>query len=146
VSEGDGYRVTIAVATGGSTKMASARVLAVDDSPTILEMIKAILIAGGYEVITASDGAEALETARAEKPDLILLDVMLPKLDGYRVCRLLKFDQNYKSIPIIMLTAKTEEQAMATGIRTGANQYLTKPVEPERLLAAVAEELAKAQG
>jgi DNA-binding response OmpR family regulator len=126
--------------------MASARVLAVDDSPTILEMIKAILIAGGYEVITASDGKEALETARAEKPDLILLDVMLPTLDGYRVCRLLKFDQNYKSIPIIMLTAKTEEQAMATGLRTGANQYLTKPVEPERLLAAVAEELAKAQG
>jgi two-component system alkaline phosphatase synthesis response regulator PhoP len=126
--------------------MASARVLAVDDSPTILEMIKAILIAGGYEVITASDGKEALETARAEKPDLILLDVMLPTLDGYRVCRLLKFDQNYKNIPIIMLTAKTEEQAMATGLRTGANQYLTKPVEPERLLAAVAEELAKAQG
>jgi DNA-binding response OmpR family regulator len=102
--------------------MATARVLAVDDSPTILEMIKAILVSGGYEVITASDGAEALETARAEMPDLILLDVMLPKLDGYRVCRLLKFDQKYKGIPI-MLTAKTEEQAMATGIRTGANQY-----------------------
>ena len=72
--------------------MASARILAVDDSPTILEMIKAILEAADYEVITAADGAEALETARAEKPDLILLDVMLPKLDGYRVCRLLKFD------------------------------------------------------
>ena len=126
--------------------MAGARILAVDDSPTILEMIKAILEAGGYEVITAVDGAEALETARAEKPDLILLDVMLPKLDGYRVCRLLKFDQNYKAIPIIMLTAKTEEQAMATGIRTGANQYLTKPVEPDTLLNAVAEELAKIQG
>ena len=123
-----------------------ARILAVYDSPTILEMIKAILESGGYEVITASDGAEALKTARDEKPELILLDVMLPKLDGYRVCRLLKFDQNYKNIPIIMLTAKTEEQSMATGIRTGADQYLTKPVEPETLLAAVAEELAKAQG
>jgi DNA-binding response OmpR family regulator len=116
--------------------MANARILAVDDSPTILEMIKAILLAGGYEVITASDGAEALETARAEMPDLILLDVMLPKLDGYRVCRLLNFDQMYK----------TEEAAMATGIRTGANQYLTKPIEPEHLLEAVAEELDKAQG
>ena len=62
--------------------MANARILAVDDSPTILEMIKAILKSGGYEVITAADGAEALETARAEIPDLILLDVMLPKLDG----------------------------------------------------------------
>jgi DNA-binding response OmpR family regulator len=69
---------------------------------------------------------------------------MLPKLDGYRVCRLLKFDQKYKAIPIIMLTAKTEEQAMATGIRTGANQYLTKPVDPETLLSAIAAELAEA--
>jgi DNA-binding response OmpR family regulator len=124
----------------------AARILAVDDSPTILEMIKAILLAGGYEVLTAADGAEALEKARAEKPDLILLDVMLPKLDGYRVCRLLKFDQNYKHIPIIMLTAKTEEQSMATGLRTGADQYLTKPIEPERLLASVAEELGKVAG
>jgi DNA-binding response OmpR family regulator len=124
----------------------AARILAVDDSPTILEMIKAILESGGYEVLTAVDGQEALAVARAERPDLILLDVMLPKLDGYRVCRLLKFDQNYRHIPIIMLTAKTEEQSMATGLRTGADQYLTKPVEPERLLASVAEELRKVAG
>lgn len=123
--------------------MSSARVLAVDDSPTILEMIQAILVAGGYEVITATDGQEALNAARSEAPDLILLDVMLPKLDGYRVCRLLKFDQKFKSIPIIMLTAKSEEQSVVTGIRTGADQYLTKPIEPERLLSAVAEELNK---
>ena len=121
----------------------SVRVLAVDDSPTILEMIRAILVAGGYEVITASDGQEALNAARSEAPDLILLDVMLPKLDGYRVCRLLKFDQNYKNIPIIMLTSKAEEQSVVTGIRTGADQYLTKPIEPERLLSAVADELSK---
>jgi DNA-binding response OmpR family regulator len=125
--------------------MAGEKILAVDDSPTILEMIKAILVAGGYEVVTAADGAEALNTAKSEKPDLILLDVMLPKLDGYRVCRLLKFDQNYKHIPIVMLTAKSEEQSVATGIRTGANLYLTKPIEPERLLEAVASELAKVQ-
>jgi DNA-binding response OmpR family regulator len=126
--------------------MAGERILAVDDSATILEMIKAILVGEGYEVITAADGAEALETARSEKPDLILLDVMLPKLDGYRVCRLLKFDQNYKHIPIVMLTAKTEDAAMATGIRTGADQYLTKPVEPDVLLAAVRSELDRAAG
>ena len=126
--------------------MASARILAVDDSPTILAMLEEILVSAGYEVLTAEDGAEALESARSEQPDLILLDVMLPKLDGYRVCRLLKFDQKYKDIPIIMLTAKTEEQSMATGLRTGADQYLTKPVEPERLLEAVAEELARTRG
>lgn len=125
--------------------MAQEKILAVDDSPTILEMIKSILIAGGYEVVTAADGAEALNVAKAETPDLILLDVMLPKLDGYRVCRLLKFDQNYKHIPIIMLTAKSEEQSVATGIRTGANLYLTKPIEPDKLLEAVAGEIAKAQ-
>lgn len=126
--------------------MSHARVLAVDDSPTVLDMLKAILESGGYEVITASDGQEALNTARDESPDLILLDVMLPKLDGYRVCRLLKFDQKYKSIPIIMLTAKSEDQSVATGMRTGADQYLTKPVEPEKLLASVAEELDKVAG
>lgn len=126
--------------------MASARILAVDDSPTILAMLEEILVSAGYEVLTAEDGAEALESARNERPDLILLDVMLPKLDGYRVCRLLKFDQKYKEIPIIMLTAKTEEQSVATGLRTGADQYLTKPVEPERLLEAVSDELARVRG
>jgi len=121
-----------------------ARILAVDDSPTVLEMITQILESAGYSVLTAIDGAEALDAARAERPDLILLDVMLPKLDGYRVCRLLKFDQNYRDIPIIMLTAKAEDQAMATGIRTGADQYLTKPVDPDTLLSAIAAELAEA--
>ena len=126
--------------------MSAARILAVDDSPTVLDMIAAILESGGYEVITASDGSEALEVARTEVPDLILLDVMLPKLDGYKVCRLLKYDQKYQHIPVIMLTAKAEEQSMATGIRTGADQYLTKPVEPEALLEAVAAELARSRG
>jgi two-component system alkaline phosphatase synthesis response regulator PhoP len=124
--------------------MSGERILAVDDSATILQMITAILEEAGYEVITAVDGAEALDKARGEDPALILLDVMLPKLDGYRVCRLLKFDQNYKHIPIVMLTAKAEDAAMATGIRTGADQYLTKPVEPDTLLATVRAELDRA--
>jgi DNA-binding response OmpR family regulator len=124
--------------------MSGERILAVDDSATILQMITAILEGEGYEVITAVDGAEALDKARGEEPALILLDVMLPKLDGYRVCRLLKFDQNYKHIPIVMLTAKAEDAAMATGIRTGADQYLTKPVEPETLLTTVRAELDRA--
>lgn len=125
--------------------MPGARILAVDDSPTVLEMIRSILESKDYEVITATDGSEALELARTESPDLIVLDVMLPKLDGYKVCRLLKYDQKYQHIPIVMLTAKAEEQSMATGIRTGADQYLTKPVEPETLLEAVAAELARSR-
>ncbi len=124
--------------------MAGERILAVDDSPTIVEMIKAILQGAGYDVVTASDGKEALELARTCEAKLIVLDVMLPKLDGYRVCRLLKFDQKYKDIPIIMLTAKSEEASMQVGMRTGADLYLTKPIEPEELLQAVEEQLAKA--
>lgn len=124
--------------------MAGEKILAVDDSPTIVEMIKSILVGGGYDVITASDGKEALELARTSGAALIVLDVMLPKLDGYRVCRLLKFDQKYKHIPIIMLTAKSEEASMQVGMRTGADLYLTKPIEPDELLAAVESELAKA--
>ncbi|RJQ55967.1 MAG: response regulator [Actinobacteria bacterium] len=123
--------------------MAGERILAVDDSPTIVEMIKAILEGAGYEVVTAADGKEALELARTCGAKLIVLDVMLPKLDGYRVCRLLKFDQKYKQIPIIMLTAKSEEASMQVGMRTGADLYLTKPIEPEELLEAVASQLAK---
>ncbi len=123
--------------------MAGERILAVDDSPTIVEMIKAILEGAGYDVVTASDGKEALELARTCEAKLIVLDVMLPKLDGYRVCRLLKFDQKYKDIPIIMLTAKSEEASMQVGMRTGADLYLTKPIEPEELLQAVETQLAR---
>ena len=126
--------------------MAGEKILAVDDSPTIVEMIKAILFAAGYEVVTAADGKEALELARTSDAQLIILDVMLPKLDGYRVCRLLKFDQKYKHIPIIMLTAKAEEASMQVGMRTGADLYLTKPIEPDQLLAAVESQLAKVSG
>lgn len=126
--------------------MAGEKILAVDDSPTIVEMIKAILVGAGYEVVTAVDGKEALEMARTSGAQLILLDVMLPKLDGYRVCRLLKFDQKYKHIPIVMLTAKAEEASMQVGMKTGADLYLTKPIEPEQLLEAVESQLAKAGG
>ncbi len=123
--------------------MADLKILAVDDSPTVLEMIVTILESDGYEVIRAEDGKEALEKARNEEVDLIVLDVMLPKLDGYRVCRLLKFDKNYKHIPIIMLTAKAEEESKETGIKTGADLYLTKPIQPDELLEAVQRMLSK---
>ena len=105
--------------------MANARILAVDDSPTILEMIKAILVSGGYEVLTAVDGAEALETARAESPDLILLDVMLPKLDGYRVCRLLKFDKNYRSIPISISSPDLAAVSLTAPTNASSQQPIT---------------------
>jgi DNA-binding response OmpR family regulator len=117
--------------------MNTKKILAVDDSPTISEMIRTILEKVGYDVVSAYDGVEALDKVKSEMPDLIILDVNMPKLDGFRVCRLLKFDRNFRHIPVIMLTARDEEENIKTGIRTGADLYLTKPIEPEKLLEAV---------
>lgn len=123
--------------------MEQSKILVVDDSPTIVEVIKTMLEGAGYEIITAADGLEALNIARKEKPDLIVLDIMLPKMQGYQVCRLLKFDENYQNIPILMLTAKTEESAKMTGLKTGADEYLTKPVKSDELLNVIRELLNK---
>ncbi len=117
--------------------MASEKILVVDDEPDIVDTIEFRLKSKGYKVISAYDGLEALEKARSEKPDLIVLDVMLPKMDGFQVCRLLKFDENFKDIPIVMLTAKTQESDKAAGTETGADEYMTKPFESEKLIEVV---------
>jgi DNA-binding response OmpR family regulator len=113
------------------------KILVVDDSKTISDMVKSLLERIGFEVETAYDGVEALDKVKKVLPDLIILDVNMPKMDGFRVCRLLKFDRNFRSIPIIMLTARDEEENIKTGIKTGADLYLTKPIEPEKLIEAV---------
>jgi DNA-binding response OmpR family regulator len=115
------------------------KILVTDDSATIIEMIKEALELGGYSVITAKDGQEALDKARREKPDLIILDLMLPKLDGYKVCRMLKFDEKYKAIPIVMFTARAQESDKLLGKEVGADAYLTKPFDPEKLLGKIKE-------
>ena len=92
------------------------------------------LKANNYNVISACDGEEGLEKARSQKPDLIILDLMLPKLDGYKICRLLKFDEKYKKIPIIMYTARGQEEDKNTGYEVGTDVYLVKPFEPQVLL------------
>ena len=125
--------------------MVKGKVLVVDDSPTIVEMVKLILENAGHEVIIASDGIEALNMARSESPDLIILDVMLPKMQGYQVCRLLKFDENYRDIPIIMYTAKGQNESKDTGMKTGADEYLVKPVDPDVLVETVEKWLGEAK-
>jgi two-component system, OmpR family, alkaline phosphatase synthesis response regulator PhoP len=110
------------------------KILITEDSPTILEILKSVLVEQGYEVIVATDGQEALEKARTEKPDLMILDLMLPKIDGYKVCRMLKFDEKYKNIPIIMLTARTKESDEKLGREVGADAYMKKPFEPEMII------------
>ena len=122
--------------------MATKKILLVDDEPHIVIMVENRIKQAGYEIITASDGQQGLEKARKEKPDLIILDVMLPKLDGYKVCRMLKFDEKYKHIPIIMFTARAQEADRKMGEEVGADGYITKPFEPQVLLAKIKELLA----
>lgn len=118
------------------------KILVVDDEADLLEMIKLRLEANNYAVISAYDGQEGLDKAKKEKPDLIILDLMLPKIDGYKVCRLLKFDEKYKRIPIILFTARAQEADKKLGEEVGGDAYITKPFEPQVLLAKIEELLS----
>ena len=119
--------------------MAKKRLLLVDDEVELVEMIKFRLEASGYEVLTANDGQQALEIARREKPDLVILDVMLPKMDGYKVCGLIKKDSRYAHIPVMMFTAKAMDADLKLGQEVSADAYLTKPFEPKVLLEKIKE-------
>ncbi|HYQ89234.1 MAG TPA: response regulator [Candidatus Binatia bacterium] len=114
-----------------------ARVLVVDDEADLVRILQFGLQAIGYQVETASDGQEALKKARETKPDIILLDLMLPKLDGYKVCRLLKFDERYKNIPIIILSARTQEGDQLLAMEMGANRFVTKPYDFSEVLSHI---------
>jgi DNA-binding response OmpR family regulator len=109
------------------------KILVVDDEVDLVKTIQFALEAEGYQVLVSYNGEDALNQSRTENPDLILLDIMLPKLDGYKVCRLLKFDKQYKHIPILMLTAKTQQKDRLLGMETGADEYITKPFDMEKL-------------
>ncbi|MEJ2212388.1 MAG: response regulator transcription factor [Anaerolineae bacterium] len=110
------------------------RILVVEDDLTLLETLDYNLAGEGYEVITAADGLAALEVARAEEPDRVVLDLMLPRLDGFEVCRILRRET---SVPILMLTARTDEVDRVVGLEVGADDYLTKPFSMRELLARV---------
>ncbi|MBN1135227.1 MAG: response regulator transcription factor [Anaerolineae bacterium] len=110
------------------------RILVVEDDLTLLETLEYNLSGEGYEVITAADGLTALEVAREEQPDLVVLDLMLPRLDGFEVCRILRHET---SVPILMLTARTDEVDRVVGLEVGADDYLTKPFSMRELLARV---------
>ena len=122
--------------------MEKQRVLIVDDEPDIVESIKFNLELEKIECIEAYDGEEALSKAKKENPGVIILDIMLPKINGYKICRLLKFDESYKHIPIIMLTARTQEKDIELGEETGADEYVTKPFDMDMLVALVKKYLA----
>ena len=115
------------------------KILITEDSPTILAIAKDTLECAGFVVICAVDGQEALDKARQTQPDLIILDLMLPKIDGYKVCRMLKFDEKYKNIPIIIFTAKAQEADIKLAKEVGADAYIIKPFDPEMLLTKIKE-------
>lgn len=119
--------------------MANKKILVIDDESDITALIKARLELASFDVITSLDGRDGLLKARDENPDLIILDIMLPKLDGFQLCRMLKFDQKYKHIPIIMLTARTSEDDKNTGIEAGADAYIVKPFDAQMLIDKVKE-------
>ncbi len=113
----------------------SLKIIIVEDDKTLLSALKYNLIKDGYDVLTAVDGAQALEVARSENPDLIILDIMLPELSGFDVCRILR--KEGMTMPILMLTAKTDEVDKVVGLELGADDYMTKPFSLRELLARI---------
>ncbi len=117
--------------------MARERILVVDDEQDILELIRYNLSREGYQIEAVKSGEEAIKIARDRHPDLIILDLMLPGIDGLDVCRLLKNESRTADIPIIMLTAKGEDSDVVTGLELGADDYMVKPFSPKELIARV---------
>src|SRR3970282_2523530 len=111
------------------------RILVADDNAMNLDIIRTRLAAHGYEILIAADGEEAVDVARRERPDLILLDIMMPKLDGFEVCRQLRADPGLPFVPIILVTAKGDTKDVGAGLGGGGGEYLTKPVDQAALLA-----------
>ena len=116
-----------------------SKILVIDDETQLIEMVQMRLEAAGYDVVTASDGQEGLDKAKSVEPDLILCDVMMPKMDGYKVCGLLKNDSRYSKIPLILFTARAQQDDQDVGDEVGADAYITKPFEPSVLLAKIKE-------
>jgi DNA-binding response OmpR family regulator len=113
------------------------KILLVDDSSTVLLMERMILSKSDYDVVTARDGLEGLEKARVERPDLILMDVVMPRMDGFEAIRLLRAEELTREIPVIMVTTRGELQNVEAGYASGCNEYVTKPINGLELLAKV---------
>ena len=113
------------------------RILIIDDEADLVSVLRFGLEIEGFEVISAGDGEEGLRLAREQQPTLMLLDLMLPKLDGYKVCRSLKFDERYKNIPIFILSARSGEQDRKLAMEMGADAFVTKPYEMKELVSRI---------
>jgi len=117
--------------------MSKGKILVVDDEIYIVHILDFSLGMEGYEVVTALDGEQALHKVKSDKPDLVVLDIMMPKLDGYETCKILKTDPETKNIPVILLSAKGRNVDQKMGFQVGADDYITKPVSPRKLVERI---------
>ncbi len=124
--------------------MSKGKILVVDDEIYIVHILDFSLGMEGYEVVTALDGEQALEKRKVEKPDLIVLDIMMPKLDGYEVCKAIKSDPETRQIPVILLSAKGRNVDQKMGFDVGADDYITKPFSPRKLVERINQLLGQA--
>jgi DNA-binding response OmpR family regulator len=115
------------------------KILIIEDDPSVLKATSYILEKEGYQVLTAQDGLDGLKKAKQDNPDLLILDVMLPGIDGFEICHSLRNEPQTAELPIIMFSAKGQESDKATGLKVGANEYLVKPVDREVLINTVAK-------
>ncbi|RJR26231.1 MAG: response regulator [Candidatus Latescibacterota bacterium] len=117
--------------------MKKGKILVVDDEVNITQILQFSIGAEGFEVLTAQNGEEAIEKARREQPDLIILDIMMPKIDGYEACRILKANPLTRNIPVVLLTAKGREIDKRLGFEVGATDYIVKPFSPNKLIERI---------
>ncbi len=120
-----------------------AKILIAEDEPDIRELVAFMLRFAGYEVLAASNGEEAVQTATREIPDLILMDVRMPKMTGYDACRLMKANPDLRDVPVVFLSAKGQESEIQSGLEAGAEEYLLKPFSPDELTNRVRTILSK---
>ena len=120
----------------------SRTILVVDDEPNARSLLRLILVRAGFEVLVAQDGYEALKVVQDKIPDVMILDIMMPGIDGFEVCEKLRSNKDTATLPIIMLSARADPESVTKGLRVGATKYLTKPVTPELLTNQVNEVLS----
>ena len=119
------------------------RILIVDDEPDLVSVLRFGLEVEGFEVLEANDGEQGLAMAREQSPDLMVLDLMLPRMDGYKVCRALKFDERYRRMPIFILSARSGETDRRLALDLGADEFVTKPYDMKQLVAHIRERLGQ---
>ncbi len=127
------------------TSSSHTRILIIDDDAIVIKLAGAILSSAGYEVISSTDAAVGLEMAMKQKVDLIVLDVMIPVINGFNICRLLKSQEKYKKIPIVLLTSRSQEEDRKIGFEVGADEYIAKPIDRENFLNTVKQLLSKSR-